>query len=141
VKAREAIRRVRRRARDTERGAAVAEFAMLMTLFLALVFGIIQLALYLHVRNTVASCAHEGARLGANYNKAPADGVPWTRNCINGALAPRFSQNVSASQDSADGQPMVVITVNTNMPALGFFGPGFDFTVRGHAIREPQPGT
>jgi Flp pilus assembly protein TadG len=114
---------------------------MVMLVFLPMVFGIIQFGLFLHVRNTIASCAHEGARMGANYNRQPADGVPWAANCISGAISSRFAQSISASEGSANGQPIVIITVKTSMPALGFFGPGFGFSVAGHAVREPQPGT
>ena len=46
-----------RRARDEERGAAVVDFVLVLLVLLPLVIGIFQLALVLHVRNTLASAA------------------------------------------------------------------------------------
>ena len=45
-----------------ERGSAVAEFTMVAGLLVALVLSVMQLALALHVRATVADAAAEGAR-------------------------------------------------------------------------------
>ena len=46
-----------RRARAHERGAAVVDFVLVLLVLLPLVLGILQLALVLHVRNTLASAA------------------------------------------------------------------------------------
>ena len=56
---------VPRRARTSERGAAVVDFVLVLLVLLPLVIGILQLALVLHVRNTLASAAAEGARHAA----------------------------------------------------------------------------
>ena len=53
------------RARTGERGAAVVDFVLVLLVLLPLVIGILQLALVLHVRNTLASAAAEGARHAA----------------------------------------------------------------------------
>ncbi len=48
---------------------------MLVLLVLVPLFlGILQVALVLHVRNTLASAASEGARYGATADRGPADG-------------------------------------------------------------------
>ena len=51
--------------RRDERGSAVVDFVFVLVLLLPLVFGILQLALVMHVRNTLAAAAAEGARAGA----------------------------------------------------------------------------
>ena len=53
---------------------------MLVLVVLVPVFlGILQLALVLLVRNTVAAAASEGARYAATLDRSPADGVARTR--------------------------------------------------------------
>ena len=124
---------------DAERGAAVVEFVLVMTILLPLFLGILQLGLFLHVRNTLTACAHEGAREAANFDSTLADGVASTRNCISGALSARMAGNISPRQASAGGQPLVVMRVTATMPALGLWGPTFDFPVEGHAVKELPP--
>lgn len=61
----------RRRAetsRDLEEGAAVADFALVAGLLMFVFAAVFQLGLTLHVRNTLISCAAEGARLGARVD-------------------------------------------------------------------------
>ena len=47
-----------------------------------LVLGLIQVGLVLHVRNTLAAAATEGARYGANIDRTPADGAARTREQV-----------------------------------------------------------
>jgi len=43
-------------------GAAVVEFLLVSIVLIALLMGVVQVGLYLHVRNVVAASAAEGAR-------------------------------------------------------------------------------
>ena len=61
-----------------------------------LVLGLIQVGLVLHVRNTLAAAATEGARYGANIDRSPADGAARTREQIDDAVAARFAEDVTA---------------------------------------------
>ncbi|REF37579.1 TadE/TadG family type IV pilus assembly protein [Thermasporomyces composti] len=126
-------------ARSSERGASVVEFVLVMVVLLPLFLGVLQLGLFLHVRNTLVACAHEGARQAANYDGTAAEGVAVTQNCIAGALSPNLARGVSASMTSVSGQPVVAMRVRARMPALGLWGPSFAFTVSGHAVKEPTP--
>jgi Flp pilus assembly protein TadG len=121
---------VRRRG---ERGAAVVDIVLVMVVLAPVVLGILQVALVLFVRNTLASAAAEGARLAATRDRGPADGAALTRSQIAGAVSGRFAQDVAARQ-TADG---VEVTVHAHVPALGIGGPGIDLTVTGHAVEEP----
>jgi Flp pilus assembly protein TadG len=125
--------------RSHERGASAVEFVLVMVVLLPLFLGLLQLGLFLHVRNTLTACAHEGARQAANYDGTATEGVAVTRDCISGALSSRMAEGVSASMTSAGGQPMVVMRVRARMPALGLWGPSFPFVVSGHAVKEPTP--
>ena len=52
--------------RRNDRGSAVVEFALVSVVLLLLLLGVLQLAVYLYVRNIVAASAAEGARYAAN---------------------------------------------------------------------------
>ena len=104
-----------------------------------LVLGLIQVGLVLHVRNTLASAATEGARYGATIDRTPADAVARTRAQIRGAIADRFADGVSATSRSVGGVPTVVVTVHAAVPPLGLWGPGVGLSVTGHGVEEVAP--
>ena len=58
-------RLVRRNETGDERGQAVAEFALIIPIFLLLVFAIVDFGMGFHAWITVTNSAREGARLGA----------------------------------------------------------------------------
>ena len=122
-----------------ERGAAVVEFVLVMVLLVPLVLGIAQVALVLHVRNTLASAASEGARAASPVGATPADGAERTRTMIRAALDDRYADGVSASWTTVGGLPGAQVEVRTRVPALGLFGPSVPVAVTGHAIREVEP--
>ena len=124
---------------DRERGAAVVEFVLVMVLLVPLVLGIAQVALVLHVRNTLAAAASEGARASAPLGASPADGAARTRSMIRQALDDRYATDVSAAWTTVADLPGAEVEVRTRVPALGLFGPSVPLTVRGHAIREVEP--
>ncbi|MET1039020.1 MAG: TadE family protein [Aeromicrobium sp.] len=121
-----------------ERGAAVVEFVLVMTLLVPLVLGIAQVALVLHVRNTLAAAASEGARASAPLGASPADGAERARSMIRGTLDDRHASDVRSSWTTVAGLPGAVVEVRTRVPALGLFGPSVPLTVRGHAVREVE---
>ena len=119
--------------RRTERGAAVVDVVLVLAVLVPVVFGIMQVALVLFVRNTLVSAASEGARLAATADRGPADGVALTRAEIDGAVSGRFAQDVSARQVG----DTVEVTVRARVPALGLGGPAVELSVTGHAVEEP----
>jgi Flp pilus assembly protein TadG len=121
------------RRRRPERGAAVVDLVLVMVVLVPVVLGILQVALVLQVRNTLASAASEGARLAATRDRGPADGAALTRAQIDGAVSGRFARDVSA----AEVGDSVEVTVHARVPALGLGGPGIELTVTGHAVEEP----
>lgn len=122
-----------------ERGAAVVDFVLVMVLLVPIVLGIAQVALVLHVRNTLAAAASEGARASAPLGATPGDGASRTRAMIRQALADRYADDVTASWTTVGGVGATVVVVHTQVPALGVLGPSISLTVRGHAIREVAP--
>lgn len=97
---------------------------------------VVQLALALHVRNTVIDAAAEGARYAALAGASEADGVARTRELIATAVSADFAADVSASTITVDGVDVVSITVRTDLPLLGLFGPPHGLEVSGHAAVE-----
>jgi Flp pilus assembly protein TadG len=123
------------RARD-ERGSAVVDFVLVSTLVVPLFLGIVQVGLFLYVRNTVTAAASEGAHYAAVMNREPADGEARTRELIGGVVRDQLIDAVSADETDVDGQPGVEVSVRAHMPPLGLWGPGISFTVEGHAVKE-----
>ena len=67
------IKRPKRLLRRGEKGQSLAEFVLVLPIFLILVFAIIDFGLGFHAWLTVTNSAREGARLGAV--RAPASGA------------------------------------------------------------------
>ena len=124
--------------RGRERGSAVVDFVLVLVVLVPLFLGILQVALVLMVRNTLASAASEGARYAATVDRGPEDGVARTRQQIDSAISGRFARDVDASTVMIDGAPAVEVTVHATVPALGLGGPGISIEVTGHAIEEQQ---
>lgn len=122
-----------------ERGAAIAEFVLVMTLLVPLVLGIAQVGLVLHVRNTATAAASEGARAAAPLDATAADGVAETRRLIREAIADRYADDVAGRYVVVDGVESAEVVVRAQVPALGLFGPSVTVTARGHAVRELEP--
>jgi Flp pilus assembly protein TadG len=131
------MRAVRRPSRP-ECGSAVVDFVLVLLVIMPLFLGILQVALVLMVRNTLASAASEGARYAATLDRGPADGVARTRQQVDRAISGRFARDIEAEQVMVDGAPGVQVTVHATVPALGLGGPSVSLDVTGHAIEE-QP--
>lgn len=127
--------RADRGARD-QRGAAVVDFVLVSLVLVPLFLGIMQVALVMHVRTTLASAAAEGARYAATVDRGPDDGVARTRSEIAEALSAKYAAGVEAHEDMVEGQRMVVVEVTADVPPLGLWGPGLRVHVVGHGVEE-----
>ena len=132
-----AIRRGRNRALGEE-GSAVVEFTLVSILVVFLVTGVFQLALTLHVRNTLLSCAAEGARVAAAQDRTLADGreraETMSRDAFGGYPATATAQIVMI-----DGAPAVAMTISAPVPVVGMWGFG-TMTVTARAFEEVDRG-
>lgn len=128
----------RRRLAD-DAGSAVPEFVMTSVLVVLVFMAVLQLGLTLHVRNTLISCAAEGARYGARQGSSPEEGAGRTRTLISRSLSGRFAQSVTASTETtSEGVQVVVVDVAAPAPVLGPYGPARGLEVRGRAFAEEQ---
>lgn len=122
-----------------ERGSAIAEFVMVSGLVLGLGVSVFQLGLALYVRNTLISCASEGARLGARADSSPAEGADRSRDLIARSLSTAYAQGVVATTTTtAAGVRVVDVSITAPLPVIGLIGPSGTLTVQGRAFVESQ---
>jgi hypothetical protein len=120
-------------------GSAVAEFVMVGALLTMLSLSVIQLALALHIRNTVLDAASEGARFAALADSSLGEGVARSRDLITMAIGPGYAEDVTASYGRYLGHPSTIVTVRTPLPLIGLFGIDGGLEVTGHAAVETLP--
>jgi len=125
-----------RRGFGADRGSSPAEFVLVAALLTVLTLTVLQLALALHVRNTVLDAAAEGARYGSLADTGLDAGAARTRNLIMVALGPAFATDVTATYATEDGYPTVRMRVVAPLPLLGLLGPDRSLEVVGRAVVE-----
>lgn len=130
-----AAARIRRVLAD-DTGSAPVEFVLVGMLLTFLALAVMQLAMALHIRNTVLDAAAEGARFGALADNEPRDAVARTAELISTAVGPGYASEIEVREDSWMGAPAVIVTVRTTLPLVGLLGADRALEVEGHAARE-----
>ena len=120
----------------SERGSAVVDFVMILVVLLPMFAALLQLSLVLHVQNTLASAAAEGARRAAVTGASPDDGVAKTREQIVGTLNAKFAQDITIEDTVIGGAPAYRVVITAEVPALGIGGPAIGVQASGNAIIE-----
>ncbi|WP_241979750.1 TadE/TadG family type IV pilus assembly protein [Cryobacterium suzukii] len=135
-------KRMRRRAslrrtplRD-EAGSAVAEFVMVVSLLTFLTLMVMQLALALHIRNTVLDAAAEGARYAALADSSLPAGAQRTRDLITTAIGATYATDVVVQYGMSAGYPTVEVRVIAPLPLMGLLGAPRGLDVVAHAAVE-----
>lgn len=123
--------------RRNERGSAVVDFVLVGGLLTMFFLTIIQLALVLHVRNTLIDAAASGARYGTLADRSAADAQERTADLIGTALNGEFAQDISAAEVTFQGMRTLEITIKAPMPFIGLIGPRELLEVKGHAAIQP----
>jgi len=124
-------------AEKAERGSAVVDFVMVGALLTVFFLAIIQLALILHVRNTLIDAAASGARYGTLADRDAGDARERTTQLIGVALSPEFARDVSTGEASYAGIRTLEVTVRAPLPVIGLIGPSELLEVKGHAAFQP----
>ena len=126
---------------DRDRGAAMVEFAVVVPLFLLLVFGIIEGGWYFAEQVEIRNAAREGARIAVvDYGSANAVAA---ETCSRADLS-SSGGTVTVALDGSDtyglGADSVTVTMSVNRTSLtGFFG-FFDGTISSSAtMRTERP--
>jgi Flp pilus assembly protein TadG len=118
---------------ERERGSAVVDFVLVGGLLTMFFLAIIQLALVLHVRNTLIDAAASGARYGTLADRSAVDARQRTGELIGTALNADFAQDIQTSEVTFQGLRTLEVTVRAPMPVIGLIGPRDLLEVRGHA--------
>ncbi|HAY87138.1 MAG TPA: pilus assembly protein TadE, partial [Micrococcus luteus] len=79
-----------------DRGAAVAESTMVMTLVVLLFAALLQAGVVIHTRNVMIDAASAGARYGALADRNPEDGVQRARELLSTGVPGQSGADVAA---------------------------------------------
>jgi hypothetical protein len=101
-----------------------------------LALAVVQLALALHVRNTLLDAAAEGARYAALAGSSAGDGIGRTTDLIGSAISASYAEDVTATTTSIAGRPAIEVTVRATLPVVGLLGVEHGLEVSGHAALE-----
>ena len=125
---------------DGERGSAVVDFVLVSLLILTLLLAVLQLAVYVHLRNVVTASAQEGARFAANADVDSGLGAARTVEIVARATTARTAAGLSCtSAEEADpsGLTVVVVRCTGSVPTLlSPLGDVLPLTATGRAVKE-----
>lgn len=127
---------LRRTTLRDEAGSAVAEFVMVVSLLTFLTLMVMQLALALHIRNTVLDAAAEGARYAALADSSLPAGAQRTRDLITTAIGATYATDVVVQYEVSAGYPTVEVRVVAPLPLMGLLGVPRGLDVVAHAAVE-----
>ena len=123
-----------------ERGSAVVDFVMVSTLIVALLLAVLQVAVYVHVRNVVTASAQAGARYAANADVDSAAGAPRTVEVVARATSVQTAEGLrctSADEVDGTGLTLVVVRCSGSVPSLlAALGNRLPLEVTGRAVKE-----
>ena len=130
-----------RRLTGEERGSAVVDFVLVSVLILGLLLAVLQVAVYVHVRNVVTASAQEGARYAANADVPSDAGAPRTVEIVGRATSERTARAVTctSSEEVEDSSGLTLVVVRCDgavpslVPALGNLLP---LSVTGRSVKE-----
>ncbi len=125
---------------DGEEGSAVVEFVLVSVLVVVLLLAVLQVAVYVHVRNVVTASAQEGARYAANADVDSSLGAGRTVEVVAGATSERTAEGLSCtSEEETDpsGLTLVVVRCTGAVPSLlADLGNLLPLEVTGRAVKE-----
>jgi Flp pilus assembly protein TadG len=125
---------------DDERGSAVVDFVLVSTLIVVLLLAVLQIAVYVHVRNVVTASAQEGARYAANADVDSSLGAARTVEVVAGATTHQTAEGLSctsAEEPDPSGLTLVVVRCSGSVPSLlAALGNLLPLEVTGRAVKE-----
>jgi Flp pilus assembly protein TadG len=125
-------------------GAAVVEFVLVGIVLIMLFMSIMQVGLYLHMRNVVVASLAEGAREAANADRSCDDGVDRARDLVRGAIGSTVADGLTfdvppgGCETTSNGVVLVRVRAHGPLPLL--FPPvgSVSMNATAHAIKEGQ---
>ena len=123
-----------------DRGSAVVDFVLVSVLILTLLLAVLQVAVYVHVRNVVVASAQEGARYAANADVDSSTGAARTVQIVGRATSERTAGGLactSGEQPDPTGLTLVVVRCTGSVPSIfAALGNLLPVTATGRAIKE-----
>jgi Flp pilus assembly protein TadG len=122
-----------------ERGSAVVDFVMVSVLIVTLLLAVLQVAVYVHVRNVVTASAQAGARYAANADVDSAAGAPRTVEVVARATSVRTAEGLActSAEEVDSGLTLVVVRCTGAVPSLlAALGDLLPLEVTGRAVKE-----
>lgn len=125
---------------DGERGSAVVDFVLVSVLVVVLLLAVLQVAVYVHVRNVVTASAQEGARYAANADVPAQLGAERTLQVVAAATSSGTAAGLSctsAEETDPSGLVLVVVRCDGSVPTLlAALGDLLPLQVTGRAVEE-----
>jgi Flp pilus assembly protein TadG len=123
-----------------ERGSAVVDFVLVSVLIVVLLLAVLQVAVYVHVRNVVTASAQEGARFAANADVDSSLGAARTVEVVGEATSQQTAGGLvctSTEEPDPSGLTLVVVRCSGAVPSLlADLGNLLPLEVTGRAIKE-----
>src|ERR1700712_3032541 len=123
-----------------ERGSAVVDFVLVSVLIVTVLLAVLQVAVYVHVRNVVTASAQEGARFAANADVDSGVGAARTVEIVGQATSARTARGLTCtSTEDVDstGLTLVVVRCAGSVPSLlAGLGNLLPLEVTGRAVKE-----
>ena len=125
---------------DRERGSAVVDFVLVGVLVVALLLAVLQVAVYVHLRNVVVASAQQGARYAANADVPVEAGAGRTLEIVGRATSAQTAAGLvceSVQEVDDSGLTLVVVRCSGAVPSL--FAPLGDLlplSATGRAVEE-----
>jgi hypothetical protein len=125
---------------DRERGSAVVDFVLVGVLVVALLLAVLQVAVYVHLRNVVVASAQEGARYAANADVPAEVGAARTLEVVGQATSVQTAAGLSCTsgqQVDGSGLTLVVVRCTGAVPSLfATLGNLLPLVASGRAVEE-----
>ncbi|MGK5112766.1 TadE/TadG family type IV pilus assembly protein [Geodermatophilus sp. CPCC 205506] len=116
------------------------EFVFVSVLVVVLLLAVLQVAVYVHVRNVVTASAQEGARYAANADVPSSAGADHTVAVVARATSPGTADGLrctAGEETDPSGLALVVVRCSGSVPTLlAGLGDLLPLTVTGRAVKE-----
>ncbi len=116
------------------------DFVFVFIMLIMLLMGIMQVAVYLHVRNVLAASAASGARHAASLGASDASAAAEAQRLVAAGLGAGVADSMRCTAGAATGsagEEQVVLRCSAHVPVLfGLLGNMPGPTVTAHSIKE-----
>ena len=127
---------------DRERGSAVVDFVLVGVLVIALLLAVLQVAVYVHLRNVLVASAQEGARYAANADVPASVGADRTLEVVASATSRQTARGLtctSGEETDETGLTLVVVRCSGSVPSLfAALGDLLPLEITGRAVEEAR---